>query len=85
MEEEVNKRSCLSLVFKANSARLERGKQGIDREYLLRMSYMEIYNERINDLLNSQRPPASLKIRTANGQVKVTLSLQLTHSLFCVA
>ncbi|SAM02070.1 hypothetical protein [Absidia glauca] len=31
-------------------------------------SYRLIYNERINDLLNSQRPPVSLKIRTANGQ-----------------
>ncbi|KAI8343651.1 P-loop containing nucleoside triphosphate hydrolase protein [Chlamydoabsidia padenii] len=40
--------------------------EALDREYLLQMSYMEIYNEKINDLLDSKQHSSGLKIRTAN-------------------
>ncbi|SAL98373.1 hypothetical protein [Absidia glauca] len=42
--------------------------EAIDREFLLQVSYMEIYNEKINDLLSAKHSPTGLLIRTANGQ-----------------
>lgn len=45
------------------------GKQTADREFLIRVSYMEIYNEEINDLLSlgNQKLPVheSLEVRVA--------------------
>jgi centromeric protein E len=44
--------------------------QAVDREFLLRMSYMEIYNEDINDLLAPEQ--AKLQVHE-NLEVQVFL------------
>ncbi len=59
-----------NLFQRASSCRL----QTIDREYMLRLSYMEIYNEKLIDLLanNAAGPGKDLRIREgANGVILV--------------
>ncbi|KAI8343401.1 P-loop containing nucleoside triphosphate hydrolase protein [Chlamydoabsidia padenii] len=41
--------------------------EAVDREFLLQVSYMEIYNEKINDLLSSTHTTAGLSIRISNN------------------
>ncbi|KAI8093377.1 P-loop containing nucleoside triphosphate hydrolase protein [Halteromyces radiatus] len=45
--------------------------EAVDREFLLQVAYMEIYKEKINDLLGSEQPATGLIIRTVNGQDSV--------------
>ncbi len=54
------------------------GNQNPDREFLLRVSYLEIYNEVIKDLLNPIND--NLKIHETSN-VKVSLSIGLAVSL----
>ena len=51
-----------------------------DREFLLRVSYMEIYNEVITDLLNTSN--TNLKINERNGEIYVGA---LTEEVVCSA
>ncbi|KAI9301691.1 kinesin motor domain-containing protein [Cunninghamella echinulata] len=45
--------------------------EALDREFLLQVSYLEIYNEKIKDLLNSEQEMSSLEIRTHKNDVIV--------------
>ncbi|ORX57442.1 kinesin-domain-containing protein [Hesseltinella vesiculosa] len=42
----------------------------VDREFLLQVSYLEIYNERINDLLNPDPPESPIEIRSVNKNLQ---------------
>lgn len=37
--------------------------QYLDREFLIRVSYLEVYNEQIKDLLNHEQPSSAIKIQ----------------------
>ncbi|KAI8070415.1 P-loop containing nucleoside triphosphate hydrolase protein [Gongronella butleri] len=43
---------------------------GVNREFLLQVSYLEIYNERINDLLNPDAAAAPLEIRSVHKRLQ---------------
>ncbi|CAO3642872.1 unnamed protein product [Cunninghamella blakesleeana] len=45
--------------------------EALDREFLLQVSYLEIYNEKIKDLLNPNQKSNSLEIRTTKTDVVV--------------
>ncbi|PBC32053.1 Centromere-associated protein E [Apis cerana cerana] len=49
------------------------------REFLLRVSYLEIYNERVNDLLNKNGTDLKLK-EDGNGQVILLCKEEITNS-----
>ncbi|KAI4477293.1 hypothetical protein M0804_012883 [Polistes exclamans] len=48
------------------------------REFLLRVSYLEIYNEKVNDLLN--KSATDLKLHEDNGQIVIKCKEEVTNS-----
>ncbi|XP_015179978.1 PREDICTED: centromere-associated protein E-like [Polistes dominula] len=48
------------------------------REFLLRVSYLEIYNEKVNDLLN--KSVTDLKLHEDNGQIVIKCKEEVTNS-----
>ncbi|KAI4495494.1 hypothetical protein M0802_008708 [Mischocyttarus mexicanus] len=48
------------------------------REFLLRVSYLEIYNEKVNDLLN--KSSTDLKLHEDNGQIVIKCKEEVTNS-----
>ena len=54
------------------------------KEFLLRVSYMEIYNETVTDLLVDSWKRKPLEVReTINVSISFTKSVSLFHSLNC--
>lgn len=49
------------------------------RQFILSVSYLEIYNEKINDLLATQK--TDLKVREENGEIKVDCKEECTNSV----
>ncbi|XP_063985687.1 uncharacterized protein LOC135166895 [Diachasmimorpha longicaudata] len=49
------------------------------REFVLSVSYIELYNEKVNDLLDTTNQ--DLKLREENGEVKVDCKEEVTHSV----
>ncbi|XP_053985227.1 kinesin-related protein 4 [Hylaeus volcanicus] len=50
----------------------------IGREFLLRVSYLELYNERVNDLLNKNNTDLKLK-EDGNGQIVLQCKEEITN------